>query len=120
MAAPYFQLQCSCNWQHCASSYHSATSWRRHHREQHTPRGSRPSESGHTVTITKVFPDALLVNAGSIWQFEPVSRRAKTWVKDNVHTESWQWLGARLSVDHRYGENLLQGLVGEGFEVRYL
>ena len=48
-----FWLTCSCGWTHAAGTRESATMWKRWHREQHTPKGSRLSESGHVVSVTK-------------------------------------------------------------------
>lgn len=65
---------------------------------------------------TKV--DVTVNDAGSIVQFTPISNAAKAWFNDNVQSESWQWLGNALGVDHRYAEDLIGGLIAEGFEVR--
>jgi len=45
-----YTLTCSCGWVHETTTAKATTLWRRWHREQHTPKGSRPSESGHEVT----------------------------------------------------------------------
>lgn len=48
-----FTLTCSCGWTHEASSRGSASTWKDWHRSQHTPKGSRPSDCGHVVTVTR-------------------------------------------------------------------
>jgi hypothetical protein len=45
------RLTCTCGWTHDASTRQSATKWKAWHRKQHTPKGSRPNESGHDVSI---------------------------------------------------------------------
>jgi hypothetical protein len=48
-----YTLTCSCGWTHTTSTRASATLWKRWHRDQHTPVGSRASESGHVVTVVR-------------------------------------------------------------------
>ena len=48
-----FKLICSCGWKHECSSRHSATLWKRMHREEHQQPGQRLSEGGHDVQIVK-------------------------------------------------------------------
>lgn len=61
--------------------------------------------------------DVEVVDHGSIIQFQPISDAAKAWFDENVEAESWQWLGYALNVDHRYADNLINGLINEGFKV---
>lgn len=49
----WYTLRCSCGWTHQASTRESATKWKRWHREQHTPKGSRLSECGHVVDVLR-------------------------------------------------------------------
>lgn len=44
----------------------------------------------------------------------PLTDGAREWVKDNVHLESWQWLGHSFAVDHHYIEDLVSGMLGDG------
>jgi hypothetical protein len=59
-------------------------------------------------------PDVLVANAGTVFTFCPLTARAKTWIDDNVQTESYQWLGNVLIVEHRYAWGLAQGMIDEG------
>ncbi len=58
--------------------------------------------------------DVIAKNEGTVWAFIPQSPRAKQFIDENVQTESWQWLGKNLVVDHRYAEGLIQLLEEEG------
>jgi hypothetical protein len=66
----------------------------------------------------KSEPDVLVANAGSVFTFCPLSARAKEWISQNVETESWQWLGAILVVDHGYALGLAEGMLSDGLILR--
>ena len=59
--------------------------------------------------------EVAIYDYGSIVQFEPLVERAVEWFEENVQSESWQWLGGRLCVDHRYADDLARGLADSGF-----
>lgn len=63
------------------------------------------------------MPDVFVNDTGSIVMFMPMSAEARQWFDDNVASEGWQWLGASLGVDHRYADDLIHGLQGDGFSV---
>ncbi len=65
----------------------------------------------------KPAPDVHVGNHGSIFTFEPRSAAAREWIADNVQSESWQWIGGALSVDHRYAQDLAQGMLDAGLVV---
>lgn len=44
----------------------------------------------------------------------PKTDIAKNWIKDNIVSEPWQWLGNRLAVDHHYIEDLELGMLDAG------
>lgn len=50
----------------------------------------------------------------SVYCLTLVTPRAQEWVKRNVATESWQWLGQRLVVSHRYVEPICLALTDAG------
>lgn len=56
-------------------------------------------------------------DCGSIVQITPMTEQASEWVDENVHTEAWQWLGASLCVDHRFADELLDGIDLAGFTI---
>ena len=62
----------------------------------------------------QVTPDVLVENAGIVFTFCPLTDRAKEWIDQNVETESWQWFGHALVVEHRYAWGLAQGMQDAG------
>jgi hypothetical protein len=62
--------------------------------------------------------DVLVTNEGTIWMFTPLTDEAKEWVKENVPTESWQWMGNSFCCEHRYAPDLVEGMRGAGLVVR--
>jgi hypothetical protein len=58
--------------------------------------------------------DYYVENSGSIVTITPQSDAAKEWIDENVHTESWQWLGRALGVEARYAGDLLYGMQEAG------
>ena len=61
--------------------------------------------------------DVRVAHSGSISLVTPLSTAAREWVRDNVETEGWQWLGGALAVEPRYVDNLLHGMEGAGLTV---
>lgn len=61
--------------------------------------------------------DVLVANEGTVVSFRPVSEAGKAFIEENVESESWQWLGDALVVDHRYAEPLIQGMLDDGLEL---
>lgn len=56
------------------------------------------------------------INDGSsIVSITPLTARAREWMDENVHTESWQWMGPTLAVDARMAQDLIDGIGNEGF-----
>lgn len=63
--------------------------------------------------------DIKVSRSGNLFLFTLLTEAAAGWIEENVETESWQWLGtSTLCVDQHYAENLLNGLLAEGFKVR--
>ena len=62
------------------------------------------------------LPDFTVSNQGSIFLVTPLNDTARDWLEENISEDS-QYLGRALAVEHRYIENLLQGLQNEGFNV---
>jgi hypothetical protein len=63
--------------------------------------------------------DVELCNGGTVFLFRPVTKPAQEWFADNVESEPWQWSNGSLGVDHRYAEDLLDGIASAGFDVRW-
>lgn len=52
---------------------------------------------------------------GTVWKFEPMTERAKSFVRTDLDVQGWQWLGPALGVDQRLANDLIAALEGEGF-----
>jgi len=56
-------------------------------------------------------PDFRIRNEGTVVMFTPLTESARNFLRDNVESESWQWMGESLCVDHRMAHELLHALV---------
>ncbi len=61
--------------------------------------------------------DVEVWNDGSMVLLTPKTERASHWIRDNVHTESWNWLGMSLAVELRFADAIIQGMTGDGVVV---
>jgi hypothetical protein len=61
--------------------------------------------------------DVVISDEGTIVTFTPLTDEARDWFDDNVHSESWQWLGRALGVDHRLASDLVAGIADAGLRV---
>ena len=61
--------------------------------------------------------DVQVENEGSVFTFEALTDGGRAWIAENVHTESWQWLGRKLVVDHRFALELSGGMQESGLYV---
>jgi hypothetical protein len=62
--------------------------------------------------------DVLVHDEGTIWLFNPLSERAKTWIRKHVAAEPWQWLCDALAVEHRYAPAIVEARLGDGLVVQ--
>jgi len=62
-------------------------------------------------------PDVRVANEGNIFMLEFCSDRAKAWQEEFISTESWQWLGSRLAVDHRFAVGVVEAMQRDGLSV---
>jgi hypothetical protein len=74
-------------------------------------------DSAKSETQALPNPDFLIRDSGTTWALCPLTPEAKRWTEENVHLESWQWLGATFVVDWRYGALLVGGISGAGFQI---
>jgi hypothetical protein len=63
-------------------------------------------------------PDIRVHDQGSIWMFWPISTSAKDWVNENVTIPLDMSLGPHFLVEHRFVDNLIQGMQGAGLTVQ--
>ena len=61
--------------------------------------------------------DVLIENHGSVALFTPITPEAHQWVEENVHVESWQWLGCSIACEPRCLEQLVEGMQEDGLVV---
>lgn len=63
----------------------------------------------------KIKNDVQVTGGGTAFHVTPISLRAREC--ENVSLENWQWLGGWFGVDHRYIDNLVQGMRDDGLLV---
>lgn len=61
--------------------------------------------------------DFRLDDCGTVWQFTPLTDKAREFAQTELGLESWQWLGETFSVDHRPAHDLIDFLLAQGFVV---
>ena len=61
--------------------------------------------------------DFSISDQGSLILIQPVSDRAKQFTDENIHTESWQWLGGAFAVEPRFAQVLVNELPELGFTI---
>lgn len=62
--------------------------------------------------------DVEVENHSTIYLFRPLTPRGFEWIDQFVQPESWQWFGDAVAVEHRYADDLRQGMLSAGLEVR--
>jgi hypothetical protein len=60
-------------------------------------------------------PDFTVRDEGTIIMLRPNTDAARDWLDENVQSESWQWQGMFLCIDHRVAQPLIDGIEEEGF-----
>ena len=58
--------------------------------------------------------DFEVIDEGSVVGIAPVSEAARDWIDEKVHSESWQWMGGTLWIDHRYADPIIAGMIDDG------
>ncbi len=71
---------------------------------------------GHATTAAAQV-DFRVQDHGSIVMLEPVSEEAKHFVQAFVSVPDYAWHGRAFAVEHRYADNLLSGIIGNGLIV---
>jgi hypothetical protein len=51
-----------------------------------------------------------VLDEGSVVLITPLTKKAQRWMRENVESESWQWLGGGLGVDSRYADQLISAM----------
>lgn len=58
--------------------------------------------------------DIVVNDQGTIVMFSPQTEFGRNWLKENTRSESWQWLGDALAVDHRMAQDIIEGMQADG------
>lgn len=69
-----------------------------------------------TMEVAPVKPDFTLTDHGSLVAVKPMNDAARDWIDENVGGVTSWWCGA-LMVERRYADDLLNGILGAGFEI---
>jgi virulence-associated protein VagC len=62
--------------------------------------------------------DVSVENQGSVVVLQPLTKKAKLWIDENVSSEPWQWVGNGLVIDWRMAEELIDAMQEEGLILR--
>ncbi len=54
------------------------------------------------------MPDIRIEFHGTVHQYIPETERGLEWLRSQLHTESWQWLGNTVVIDRRASEHLME------------
>jgi hypothetical protein len=54
----------------------------------------------------------------SVVLLRPMTDAARAWADENLVLDQWQWFGGAIAIEHRYVENIVEGIRGDGMEVR--
>lgn len=60
--------------------------------------------------------DVIVSGGGSVYLLTPVTEAAKTWVAEHL-PEDTLWLGPAVAVEHRYVQDVVQGMRDDGLVV---
>jgi hypothetical protein len=63
------------------------------------------------------LPDVLITREGSLFLVAGTSREGRRWLDENTDVEAQRW-GNAVVVEHRYVEELFNGMVDDGLVVR--
>ena len=56
-------------------------------------------------------------NQKTVYMITPITKKAKSWVGQNVPLEPWQWMGKSFAVGWRYAGNLIEGMQNSGLKL---
>jgi aromatic ring-cleaving dioxygenase len=73
--------------------------------------------SNATIDHAEAVPDLYVQNDGSIFVVHPLTPPGKKFLRHECQSESWQWLGEALSVDHHMIGAIVQVAQDQGLVV---
>lgn len=63
--------------------------------------------------MTHETADIIVSDMGTVWSFRGASAAGRSFLTDEVESESWQWMADRLIVDWRPAQALLDALTND-------
>lgn len=61
--------------------------------------------------------DISIEHHGSLYAFRPLTEKGRQWLSEDVQSESYQWLGEALVVEHRFAGALAQAALDDGLSI---
>jgi poly(3-hydroxyalkanoate) synthetase len=61
--------------------------------------------------------DFVLQNEGSICILVPMTKAAQLWIDENIPDDAQRWVSG-VVIEHRYVQDIINGLIAEGYTVR--
>jgi hypothetical protein len=71
-------------------------------------------EASSITESRRTAADVSVENQGSVIVLQPLTKKAKMWIDENVSSEPWQWVGNGLVIDWRMAEELVDAMREEG------
>lgn len=62
--------------------------------------------------------DITVTDEGTIILLHPHTHAAHAWLTENIQAESWQMFGDAVAVEHRYADDIIEGMQGDGLNVK--
>jgi len=53
----------------------------------------------------------------TIYSLKPLTDEAKAWIEENTQSESYQWMGQVLCIEHRYAAKVVAGMTEAGLKI---
>jgi DNA-binding LacI/PurR family transcriptional regulator len=72
------------------------------------------------ATDSENQPDLDVRNEGTIIVFTPQTEAGKHFLQEVLYTDSYQWFGGALCIDHRMARGVIDAAKGEGLTVGFL
>lgn len=63
--------------------------------------------------------DFRVSDEGTIVRLEPLTRAAKRFVRENIDVPDWAYFGNTICCDHRPGHDIVDRLLGDGYNIDF-
>lgn len=61
--------------------------------------------------------DFNITGGGTLYVLDPLTPRAKAWIKDHVDDNALTWGPNAIAIEHRYVADIIDGIRADGLEV---